>query len=138
MAKYSLFATGGKVEFDNAGGTLVDMSAYVTEISTVDKEALEEDVTYIGAGTEQHAAVGISRAAEITLSGPYDDTATTGPDAIFNAVGNTTTRTLKITWGGTKTTSVETVIKSYKRVAKKGALTGYEVVLVPTGTVTET
>ncbi len=55
---------------------------------------------------------------------------------IFNALG--ATRTLKITWGSTKTTSVETIIVGYDRIAQVGKLTEYEVTLRPTGAVTET
>ena len=72
---------------------------------------------------------------DIELTGFYDDTATTGPDAVFNAPGET--RTLKITWGGTKTSSVETIIAGYQRQAAVKESTKYTVTLKPTGAVTE-
>jgi len=136
MAKYT--AANVVIEFDNSGGTLVDMSQYILELNGIDIESvLEESHTFGDSWVEQLNA-GLKRLADVQLSGFYDDTASTGPDAIFNAVGNTTTRTLKITWGSTKTTSVETIIKNYRRIPSRGALTKFEVVLTPTGQVTET
>jgi len=54
---------------------------------------------------------------------------------IFNAIG--ATRTLKVTWGGTKTTSAEAIIVSYERIAKVKESTKYTVTLKPTGAITE-
>jgi len=136
MAKYGF--TAGKVEFDNSGGTLVDLSQYVTGDVQIEIEAPLEDITPVGATAESWVPIGLKRGGTVTLSGVYDDTATTGPDAILNAVGNTTTRTLKITWGGTKTTSIETIIQKYTRKASKGKMTAFEAVLQTTGAVTET
>lgn len=136
MAKY-----GGdvlKIEFDNASGTLVDMTQHVLEFNGIDVEAILEEAHTFGDAWVEQLFTGLRKANEITLRGFYDDTASTGPDAIFNAVGNTTTRTLKVTWGGTKTTSVECIIKNYRRLPTRGEMTKYEVVLAPTGAVTET
>lgn len=123
-------------EFDNSGGTPVDMSNYITEgPSPAEVEAILEETTALGDTWEEHHDTGIRRAPEITLSGPYDDTATTGPDAIFNAVG--ATRTAKWTFGGSKTFEVETIIRRYRVNLKRGGLHMFEVTLQPTGTVTQ-
>lgn len=123
------------VEFDNSGGTLVDISNYVTEIGDVPKEALLEQVDAMGDSWEEWAHVGVSRGGEIELGGPYDDTATTGPDALLNAVGSS--RELKFTFGGTKTVLWNTIIKSYTRVIARGELTKFKAVLQTTGSPTE-
>lgn len=136
MAKYGSDVI--VVEFDNAGGTLVNMSQHVLEINGIDVEAVTEESHSFGDAWLEELATGLKKVAPLTLKGIYDDTATTGPDAMFNAIGNTTTRTIKITLGGTKTVSVETIIKNYRRVPSRGELTKYEVVLRPTGAVTET
>jgi hypothetical protein len=125
------------IEFDNSGGTLQNMSQYIREINGVEIEAILTDSHAFGDTWHEALAVGVSKVGDITLKGFYDDTASTGPDVIFNAVGNTTTRTLKVTWGNTKTTSVETIIKKYSRMPKLDDLTGFEVILQPTGAVTE-
>lgn len=134
MAKYS--SADHTIEFDNAGGSLVDMSAYITDADPIETEIETEETTPFASAVETHASAGVSKTNDITLKGFYDDAATTGPHVIFNAKGST--RTLKYTWGGAKTTSVETIITAYKRLPKVKGLTGFEVKLLPTGAVTET
>ncbi len=141
MAKYGSQAI--KVEFDNATGTLQNMSQYVTALNGFKINAETVDTTYLGSTWLTKAAAGVKSVDDITLEGFYDDTATTGPDAIFSDVGNTNTtgitRTLKITWDmptAAKTSSVECIIKSYERAPVKGELTKFTVVLEPTDAVT--
>ena len=124
-----------RIDVDDSGDTPQDMSQYITEDSIAEIEAILQEVTAAGDADEAHAKVGLSRMAEITFGGPYDDTASTGPDAVFKGIGDT--RTVKFTWGGSKTTQVEAIIKRYRRTARKGQLTGFEAVLQPTGAVTE-
>lgn len=126
-----------KVEFDNASDSLQDMSAYILTINGFSIEAILQEITAAGDNDEAWAAVGVNRVSPIVLGGHYDDTATTGPDVIFNAIGNTTTRTLKFTWGGSKDSSVETIIKRYDRGPTRGEFTSFEVELQPTGSVSE-
>lgn len=133
MAKYS--SADFQVWFDNTGGTPVDMSAYITDAGDMEKEIATEEITPFSAANEAHASSGVSSVKEIVLKGAYDDTATTGPHVIFNALGDT--RTLKYVWGGAKTTSVETIIANYKRLPKVKNLVGFEVKLLATGAVTE-
>ena len=136
MARYGYGAL--KIEFDNASDALQDMSQYIMDTPpSFEREALIEEITAAGDSDEAHAAVGVSKVAPITMGGAYDDTVTTGPDVIFNAIGNTTTRTLKVTWGSTKTSSVECIITNYVRTPGRGELTKFTVTLQPTGAVTE-
>ncbi len=123
------------ITVDDSGDSPQDMSAYITDDSAAEIEAILEEITAAGDTDEAHAAVGLSRMAEITFGGPYDDTAITGPDVVFKGIGDT--RTVKFTWGSTKTTQVEAIIKSYKRIVSKGKLTRFVAVLQPTGAVTE-
>ena len=125
-----------KIEFDETGGALTDMSTYVDTIGGQSKEKVLEEITAAGDNDERWASVGLNRHGEITLGGKYDDTATTGPEVIFNSVGDT--RSLKFTFGGTKTFLIETIIKSFSVGMSQGALDTYEVVLRPTGASTET
>jgi len=134
MAKYG--SDDLKIEVDNSGGTLVDMSAHITEINEFKLEHVIEESTVFGAAWETSLASGVTMSDDVELSGFYDDTATTGPDVIFGG-GLGATRTLKITWGGTKTSSVEAIISGYERVAKVKESTKYKATLKPTGAVTE-
>lgn len=138
MAKYGSGSI--VIMFDNSGGTPVNMTAYVLTFNGMDIEGVTEDSTPFGVTWREFLAAGMRGITEITLGGMYDDTATTGPDVIFNAPASapsTATRTLTVTWGGTKTTSAETFIRSYRRRPAVGTITKYEVALQPTGTVTE-
>lgn len=111
------------------------MSAHILSVSGFVVEALLEDGTVFGATWVEQAATGNKQSPDITMTGFYDDTASTGPNAVFNDVG--ATRTWKATWGGTNTSSVETIIKSYARNPVTKTLTKYTVVVTPTGAVTE-
>lgn len=133
MAKYT--AADLVIEFDNSANTLVNMSQHVQTINGLDVEAVIEEAHTFGDSWVEQLFTGLKRAADVTLGGLYDDTAATGPNAIFNALGDT--RTLRVTWGGTKTSSMETLIKQFKRTPARGELTKYEVTLAITGAITE-
>ena len=134
MAMYD--SSDVKHEFDDAGGTLVDMSAYITDADVIGGEMPTDEITPFGASAETHASTGVEKRGDLTLKGPYDDIATTGPVAIFNAKG--ATRTYKQTYGGTKTRSVETIIVDFNPNIKVKGVTMFEVKLQQTGVITET
>lgn len=140
MAKYG--ANSVVIEFDNSVNALVNMSQHITEMNDINIEATLVDSHTYGDSWVEKLFAQLRNVGDITLKGFYDDAAATGPDVIFNDVGNTAssgagTRTLKVTWGGTKTSTVETWIKSYKRIAQRGNLTMFEVTLSPSGSVVE-
>lgn len=133
MAKYS--SKDVVIEFDNSSGTLVNISQHVLSINGVSIEALLEESHSYGDSWVEFFNTGIKRAAEIVVGGMFDDTATTGPNALMNSLGDT--RTFKITWGGTKTTEIETIIRRYDRTPPRGGMVMYETALQPTGAATE-
>ena len=102
MASYG--SPSVKIEFDNAGGTLVDMSAYCVKDFSINRKANTIDSTPYGATWAQHIASGMKAMEPINFPIVYDDTATTGPEVIFYNAGAAlgSTRTLKITYGGTQ------------------------------------
>ncbi len=133
MSKYG--SDDLKIEFDNSGGTLVNVTAHVTEINGFSVQAVLEESTPFGEAWEASLFSGVKLVDDVELTGFYDDTASTGPDALFNSLGDT--RTLKITWGGTKTSSVEAIIAQYDRNPAVKESTKYTVTLKPTGAVVE-
>ena len=138
MATYG--SGSAKIEFDvSTGGALGDMSAYLRENCTIDREAKVVEGTPFGASWAAKVATGMKEMAPVELTGWYDDTATTGPEVVFFNAGAAlgATRTLKVTYGGTKTTSVETIIQKFQVQMSVGSLHVFKVTLVPTGTVTE-
>lgn len=124
-----------KIEVDNSGGSLVDISQYVTEINDVNTKALVEEGQTAGDTWMETLDTGLRQMEPVVLKGFYDDSASGGPNVLFSSIGNT--RTLKVTWGGSKTTQVEAVIEQYKRRALQKQLHKYETTLIPTGTVAE-
>ncbi len=129
------------VNYDNSGGTPVDISAHVLTINDVDVENITEEVRPFGVAWDTHKAIGVGRMPVIELGGVFDDTASTGPDALFaDRVPEgpaTASRTLAVTWGSTKITTVETILLTYRRTADKNGLTRWLARLQPTGAVTE-
>jgi len=133
MAKYG--SDDITVEVDNSSGTPVDITAYVNSINGVDIEAITEDTTVFGDSWQENAYVGVKKANSIQFKGFYDDTADSGPDAVLNALGDT--RTVTITYGNSKSSSVEAIIAKYVRTPGVSKLTEFECDLTPTGAVTE-
>ena len=84
MAKYRV---GGNlvVKIDDSGGTLRDLSAYVEWVSPVGVLVEAIDVT-VFTDTEQRTPAGVERAQEFTIEGLFDDTASTGPDAVLSGI----------------------------------------------------
>lgn len=108
----------------------------VTVISELPLEMLTEEITPFGSAWETHAPVGVKKLGPITLEAPYTDDSNDLNDKLFD-VGIGGTATLLLGWGGTKTTSVSTVLQSIQRIASRGSLTKVRGVLLPTGVVTE-
>ena len=136
MSKYG--SPDIKIEVDNTVGTLVDMSAYIDEVNEVNVEALLQESHTFGDSWVENLYTGVKRGNPITFSGFYDDTATTGPDVIFNVLGDT--REVKITYDGStgaKYTLFRAIITSYVRSPSRGENTRYSVTLTPTGEIAE-
>lgn len=126
-----------RIDFDDALGSATNMTSYIKTFNGIEINMGVEEATPPGVAWEAQDFAGFKAIAEVTLEGWYDDTAATGPKVVFDAVGSATTRTLKVTWGGGKYSSVETFTKSYNEVINKKGITTFQVVLRPTGAVTE-
>jgi len=111
------------------------MKAYIIDDVTLGIEVGTAEATAFGDTWESHISTGVSRGDPFTVGGYYDDTAATGPDAKLNALG--TTVAVVITWGGTKTSTFNAIVKRYERVAKVKDMTRYVATLLPTGEVEE-
>jgi hypothetical protein len=111
------------------------MKAYIQDDLTLAVEVATEELTAFGDEWQKHVSTGIKRADAITVGGFYDDTATDGPDARFNALG--TEIDIVLTWGGSKTSTFSTIVQKYERLAKVGEMTRYVATLLPTGEVQE-
>ena len=138
MAKYGQADADIKIDISD-GGALTSIKAYVDTINGVKVFKPTEQSDTFGDSWEEALQTGIRRLDPIEIEGFYDDTASTGPDAVLNvaAVTHAATRTLEVTYGSTKKSTVEVWITSYERLFSRGRLTRYKAVLQPTGSVTE-
>ena len=76
------------VRIDNNAGTLVTLSSYIDTIGALGKEVQSLDVTSFADSAERIIA-GIEASQEVSISGAWDDTATTGPDAVLAVLPGT-------------------------------------------------
>lgn len=111
------------------------MTSYGTQIDGFERDTKMVETTAFGATDATYVGSGVKRVKPIKISGFYDDTATTGPDAVFNTLG--TFASLVIGYGNSKTSTVSAGVVSYTRKPKVDDLTMYEVTLQPSGSVTE-
>ena len=127
---------------DSTAGTTVNITQSIQTINGVDIEAMMEETHTFGDSWVEQLFTGVRKIGEMTVGGLYDDDADTGSDFMFNDVGNTktngtTTRTVVVLFGGSKTFTGEAWIKNFKRLPSRGALTRFESVLAFSGAATE-
>jgi len=119
------------------GGTTQEMKAYIQTINGLDVEAILEDMTVMGSAWEASEYVGLKRGSPIVITGPYDDTATVGPDVVFGVTGITGFPALASSPGVGPRPPPSSHAPEVPQNPAKGALTHYEATLVPTSTITE-
>jgi hypothetical protein len=129
-------------EIDVSDGGALSTSfgtTYLTKIgdSVVNREAVE--ATPFGVVDEQYIIGIIKKREPLTIEGFYDDTASTGPDAILNIgkVTHATTRSTVLTFASGKTITGEVWIEKYTRTVEVGQYHGFSASLRYTGTITE-
>ncbi|HXO85230.1 MAG TPA: hypothetical protein VN803_06870 [Gemmatimonadales bacterium] len=134
MAKY-----GGK-DFALSFAAQV-MTAHILSINGFDVEAVTIDGKPFGTAYPKPIPTGDVNYSDIEVSGLYDDTATTGPDAVFR--GNMPTgpasaaSALVLTWGGAKTSTGTAFCVKYTRKVTKNQITEFTATLRISGQMTE-
>jgi hypothetical protein len=81
VAKFKV-AGNSVVRIDNTAGALVALTAYIDAMSTLGKQVAALDVTTFGDAAERFIA-GIEESQEFTISGPFDNTSSVGPDVVL-------------------------------------------------------
>ena len=120
---------------DMVGGTLQDISNEVWTFNGMDVQAVLEDSHGASDAWVERLFTGLRQGADVTITGPYDDQAATATAYLDGSEGEV--RTIRATWGGTKTTAFEAIIMSFKRLAQRGQITKYEATFSLTGAATE-
>ena len=121
----------------SAGGTLNAITQYVKEIDMMGREYQALDDTHLD-DTAERVIPGIELGQEFAMRGAFEDTATTGPDAIFStAVGTIFTFELnpRGTASGARKFTSEIFVMSYKISAIIRGEVSYEVRAKQDGTV---
>ena len=137
----AVYRVGGNsvVRIDaSAGGTLVSITAYVKTIDGFGRAYLDLDDTHFDDAVER-VIPGIERSQEIVLRGAFEDTATTGPDAILNtAVGTLLTFEFnpRGTASGARKFTSEVLVTDYRIMGEVKGQVSYEVRLKGDGAVT--
>jgi hypothetical protein len=125
------------INYDDApGGTLRNMTAYITSIGEIGVEQINEKTNPFGQAYESNSPVGVQTMPEVPIEGYFDTTATTGPHVVFGTPDtdpNGTTRTLTFSPGDSKLFTVETRLKSYKVIAQLGQLTKFRAMVTQAG-----
>jgi len=123
------------ITVEDATASSQDLTQYIDTINELNIEALLQEGHAFGDDWVKQLFTGVKRGNDLTVEGFYDDTASTGPDAVLNSIGDT--REVVITWGGTKTSTFDAVIKNYVRKPVRGELTRFSCTLAITGEVSE-
>lgn len=120
----------------SAGGSPQTITPYVTSISEIGVEQINEKSTVFGIAYDTNTPVGVQMLPDITIEGFYDTTATSGPHVVFSDPDDgpqDSTRTFTFAPGDSKTFTVETRLASYKVIATVGQLSKYRAVLKQAG-----
>jgi hypothetical protein len=115
------------IELTDASAVYQDISVHVRTVSGFDVENLTQEVHGFGQTWVTNLWTGMSKVADITLEGFYDDT--TGTPATLYARG--ALRSLRFTWGGGATTTTDVILAKFSRDPKLGELTHYKLTLKP-------
>ncbi len=84
-----------KVLFDSSSAATLDMSSYIDSVGDgLGKVFQDLDVTTF-ADDGERIIIGIETSQTLTVEGPFDDTASTGPDVVFGTLVGGTARTVE-------------------------------------------
>ena len=128
-----------KFRIDDTGSVLRDLSAYITEVRGLPGPRDLNEVTALGDSGAKYIA-GLEDVA-ITLSGMFDNTSTSGPDAVLGPL-RTHSSAVDFEYGpeGTSTGNVKYSgtcwVTSYALRSRVGYLVGWSAALQVNGTVT--
>lgn len=126
-------------KIDNAAGTLQALTSYVDSVDLDNSVDMGETTT---AGAEDKTFVSGQAEHDLSISGKWDDTASTGPDAILTGlIGLETTSTFEFGPGGSASGKVkksgECFLTGYKASAPVGGVVTFTADFKITGAVTQ-
>mgnify|MGYP003395875700 CR=1 FL=1 len=123
-------------------GAWRDMSQYMDTFNGIETEAILQQSDGFGDSWVEFLFTGIRKAGKLEFEGFYEDTGTSGPNALWGQSTDVgAERAWKINVGTTGTTAsgilkVDGIIEKYARMPKRGELTRFKLTVQPTGPVT--
>lgn len=123
---------------DAPAGTPQTMTNYLLTIGGAKIENVSQPSHAFGDSWAEMLATGFARVPAITVTGYFDDTATTGPHTVFQVKTadrspTAGTRTVAIGFGNSTSFGGEAIMASYEVLGKNGALTEFAAVIQPVG-----
>lgn len=127
-------------KIDNSAGTLQVLTTFVDSVNLNNSVDMGDTTT---AGAEDKTFVSGQAEHDVSISGKWDDTTSTGPDAIlFGLVGLETSSSFEFGPGGSTTGKVkylgECFMTGYKAAAPVGGVVTFTADFKITGAVTRT
>jgi hypothetical protein len=111
-----------------------DLSNYIDTMSEIGQEGKIVEIDGFGESFIRHFYSGAKVQPEIEIEGWYDDATASGPHKVFgNASDIGAERNYEIDFGATDIVTGDVIIKSYVRMPKRGEITRWKAVLLPTG-----
>jgi hypothetical protein len=124
---------------DGPGGTARALTAFITGGLTVNKSSEMAETTALGDSAKAYTPIGITSAGEnISITGIWDTTGTTGTHAVLAAVDDgpqDDTREAVIVFGDSKTATIQTRLISYSVIASNDNIQTFAAELQVTGAV---
>lgn len=124
---------------DDSGGTPRDLSAYC-ESASIDLVGDTDETTTFGATGDARTYIRGLNGGSFSVSGFYDNTATSGPDAVLESLYDaTSTSTFALSFdAGTTTYGGEAYMSSYSANASVGGVVSFSADFTVTGQTTRT
>jgi len=120
------------------GGTARALTAFITGGLTVNMSSEMAETTALGDSAKAYTPIGITSGENISITGIWDTTGTTGTHAILAAVDDgpqDDTREAVIVFGDSKTATIQTRLISYSVIASNDNIQTFSAELQVTGAV---
>jgi len=127
------------ITYDDApAGTPRIITNFIMEMGGAKIVVETEQSEAFGDAWREFMRTGMRSSPDISMSGTFDTTATTGPHVTLrpldaDAEPMNGTRSLVIVFGDSKTFSVETILAEYEVLGQNGNLTRFNALVRPTG-----
>jgi hypothetical protein len=126
--KFTITAASG-----GASATRTNLSNYIDTMAEVGAEAKVVEVDGFGESFIRHFYSGAKIQPELEIEGWYDDGSSTPHSLFGNSSHIGTERFYEVDFGASDVVNGRLIVKSYVRMPKRGEITRWKAVLLPSG-----